>query len=56
MERVLAETDDLSQPMGEVWSDAHRAYLVMEYEHKVVVHDDAFVTDDGIYTNQVECL
>jgi len=56
LERVLVETDDLSQPMGEVWSDAHRAYLAMEYEHTVVVHDDEFVIEDGVHTNQAECL
>jgi len=50
------ETDDLSQEMGEVGSDAHRAYLAIEYEHKIVVHDDEFVTEDGVHTNQVECL
>jgi hypothetical protein len=56
LERVLGETDGLSQEMGEVWSDAHRAYLAMEHEHKMVVHDDEFVTEDGVHTNQVECL
>jgi hypothetical protein len=56
LERVLGETDDLSQEMGEVWSDGHRAYLAMEHEHKTVVHDDEFVTEDGVHTNQVECL
>ena len=56
LELVLTETDDLSQPLGEVWSDAHRAYLAMEYEHRIVVHEEEFVTEDGVHTNQVECL
>jgi hypothetical protein len=56
LERVIEGTNDLSQKMGEVWSDALNAYQAMEYDHKVVVHDDEFVTDEGVHTNQVECL
>jgi hypothetical protein len=28
----------------------------MEYEHRIVVHKEEFVTEDGVHTNQVECL
>ena len=28
----------------------------MEYEHRIVVHEAEFVTEDGVHTNQVECL
>jgi len=56
LERVIKERNDLSQEMGEVWSDALNAYQAMEYDHKIVVHDDEFVTDEGVHTNQLECL
>jgi len=25
--------------------------LAIEYDHKVVVHDDEFITDEGVHTN-----
>ncbi len=53
--RRVQDTRDRSRH-GQVWSDAHRAYLAMEYEHKIVVHDNEFVTEDGVHTNQAECL
>ncbi|EMA56743.1 hypothetical protein C451_00810 [Halococcus thailandensis JCM 13552] len=28
----------------------------MNHEHRTVVHDDKYVSDEGVHTNQVECL
>ena len=28
----------------------------MEYDHQYVVHDEEYVSDEGVHTNQVECL
>ena len=53
---VIEEADDLSQPLGEVWTDGLPAYRGMEHNHRYVVHDDEYVSDEGVHTNQVECL
>jgi len=53
---VLEEAQDLSQSLGEVWTDEFPAYQAMEHDRKVVVHDEEYVTDEGVHTNQVECL
>lgn len=53
---VIEEAGDLSQPLGEIWTDELPAYQQMEHEHRTVVHDDEYVSDEGIHTNQVECL
>ena len=53
---VIEEAGDLSQPLGEIWTDELPAYQQMEHEHRTVVHDDEYVSDDGVHTNQVECL
>jgi hypothetical protein len=53
---VIEEAGDLSQPLGEIWTDELPAYQKMEHEHRTVVHDDEYVSDEGIHTNQVECL
>jgi hypothetical protein len=28
----------------------------MDYNHRTVVHDDEYVSAEGVHTNQVECL
>jgi hypothetical protein len=28
----------------------------MDYDHQYVVHDDEYVSDEGVHTNQAECL
>ncbi|GAB7011155.1 hypothetical protein JCM31271_30980 [Halorubrum trueperi] len=53
---VIEEADDLSQPLGEVWSDGLPAYREMEHDHLYVVHDDGYVSEEGVYTNQAQCL
>ena len=53
---VIEEAADLSQPLGEVWTDGLPAYQGMEYDHRTVIHDDGYVSDEGIHTNQAECL
>ena len=53
---VLEEADDLSQPLGEVWKDELPAYQAMDCDHQTVCHDDRYVTEDGVHTDQVECL
>ena len=56
LEPVLDETEDLSQPLGEVWTDGLQAYRRMEHDHKIVVHDETYVSPEGVHNNQVECL
>jgi len=34
----MEETADLSQ--GEVWTDGPQAYRQVEYDHKIVIHDE----------------
>jgi ribosomal protein S27AE len=53
---VIEEVADLSQPLGEVWTDGLPAYQGMEHDHRYVVHDDGYVSDQGVHTNQAECL
>ena len=31
-------------------------YRGMEHDHRYVVHDDGYVSDEGVHTNQAECL
>jgi len=28
----------------------------MEHDHQTVIHDDDYVSEEGIHTNQAECL
>ncbi len=56
LEPVMREAEDLSQPLGEVWTDGLQAYRRMEFDHKIVVHDETYVSPEGIHINQVECL
>jgi hypothetical protein len=53
---VIEEVADLFQPPGEVWTDGLPAYRGMEHDHRYVVHDDGYVSEDGVHTNQAECL
>ena len=53
---VIDKAGDLSQPLGEIWTDELPAYQEMEYEHRTVVHDEHYVSDEGVHTNQAECL
>ncbi|WP_254544872.1 IS1595-like element ISHrub1 family transposase [Halomarina pelagica] len=53
---VIEEAEDLSQPLGEVWTDGLQAYRWMEYDHRTVVHKERYVSPDGVHINQVECL
>ncbi len=56
LEPVMEEAADLSQPLGEVWTDGLQAYRRMEHDHKIVIHDETYVSSEGIHINQVECL
>lgn len=53
---VIEEAGDLSQPLGEVWTDDYPPYRQMEHDHRTVVHDEAYVSVEGVHTNQVESL
>ena len=53
---VIDEVGDLSQPLGEVWTDELPAYQGMERDHRTVVHDEEYVSASGVHTNQAECL
>lgn len=56
LEPVMGETADLFQPLEEVWTDGLQAYRRMEHDHKIVVHDETYVSLEGIHINQTECL
>jgi transposase-like protein len=53
---VIEEAGDLSQRLGEIWTDELPAYQGMEHDHCTVIHDEEYVSADGVHTNQVECL
>ena len=53
---VIEEVDDLSQPLGEVWTDELPAYQAMDHDHQTVLHNEEYVSEDGVHTNQAECL
>lgn len=53
---VIEQAGDLSQRLGEIWTDELPAYQKMDHDHRTVVHDEEYVSDEGIHTNQVECL
>ncbi|TSD09190.1 IS1595 family transposase [Haloglomus irregulare] len=53
---VLEEAQDLSQELGEVWTDEYPPYQQMNHDHRTVLHDEEYVSSDGVHTNQVECL
>ena len=52
----IEEADGLSQPLGEVWTDGYPAYRGTEHDHRYVVHDDGYGSDEGVHTTQAECL
>ncbi len=56
LEPVIQEAEDLSQPLGEVWTDGLQAYREMERDHRTVVHKERYVSSDGVHINQAECL
>jgi len=53
---VLEEAQQLSQQLGEVWTDQYPPYQQMDHDHRTVHHDERYVSPDGVHTNQVECL
>lgn len=53
---VIEDVEDLSQWLGEVWTDEPPAYQAMEHDHRKVLHDEEYVSEDEVHTNQVECL
>ena len=53
---MIQETADLSQRLGEVWTDSLQAYREIEYNHRTVVHKERYVSPDGFYINQTERL
>lgn len=53
---VIEEVDDLSQQLGVVWADGLPAYQGMDHDHRTVIHDEPYVSPDGVDTNQAECL
>lgn len=53
---VIEEAGDLSQRLGEIWTDELPAYQGMKHDHRTVCHDEEYVSADGVHTNQAECL
>ena len=56
LEPVIQESEDLSQRLGEVWTDGLQAYREMDFDHRTVVHKERYVSPDGVHINQAECL
>jgi hypothetical protein len=53
---VIEEAEDLSQQLGEVWTDEYPPYQQLERDHRTVVHDENYVSEAGVHTNQAGCL
>ncbi len=53
---VIEEADNLSQRLGEVWTDGLQAYREMDFDHRTVVHKEWYVSPGGVHINQAECL
>lgn len=53
---VIDEGGDLSQPLREIWTDGLPTYQKMENDHRTVVHDEYYVSDEGMHTNPQHCL
>ena len=51
LEPVMEETADLSQRLGEVWTDGLQAYRRMKNDHKIVIHDETYVSSEGTHIN-----
>ena len=49
---VIEEVGDLSQQLGEVWTDELPAYQGIEHDHCTVIQDEKYVSADGVHTNQ----
>jgi len=45
---VIEEADDLSQWLGKVWTGGLPAYRGMEHDHRYVVHDEEYVSEDTL--------
>ena len=39
-----------------VWTDEHPVYQAMDHDHRTVCHNEESVSDEGVHTNQAECL
>src|SRR5699024_2716772 len=54
---ALDKTEILSGKIDELWHDEWRIPAPLVYENeRTVVHTEEYVTEDGVHTNQVECL
>ena len=53
---MIEEAADLSQRLGKVRTDGLLAYQDMVYDHRTVIHDERYVSLEGVHMNQVECL
>ena len=51
VEPVIQEAKDLSQPLGEVWTDGLQAYREMDRGQQTVVHKERYVSSDGVHIN-----
>ena len=49
---VINDANDLSQELREVWTDGLSAYRGMEHDHRYAVHDEGYVSGDGVNRNQ----
>ena len=56
LDPVIQEAEDLSQRLGEVWTDGLQAYREMERDYRTVVHKERHVSPEGVHINQAECL
>ena len=56
LDPVIQEAEDLSQPLGEVWTDGLQAYREMERDHRTVVHKERYISADCVHITQAESL
>ena len=56
LEPVIQETEDLSQPLGEVWTNGLQARREMEREYRTVVHKERYVSPEGVSTRLNTCF
>lgn len=49
-------SDELRERLGEVWTAGLQAYREMDYDHQTVIHNERYVSADGVHVNQAECL
>ena len=56
LDPMILEAEDLSQLLRDIWTDGLQAYREMEYNLRLVVHEETYVSSEDVHINQAECL